>query len=80
MQGQTRNPDENSLYEIELDKENQHHQYWCLGSEGRAGSGRRVAGDTNIHGKLITSQSVCTIGEKGCGHREIDTLKYIVTA
>lgn len=55
LQGQTRNPDENLLYEMELGKENQDHQYWCLGPEGRPGSGRRVAGDTNIHGKQITS-------------------------
>lgn len=74
MQGQIpSNPEENSLYGTEFGSENQ-DQYWCLRS--RAGCGRRVAGDTGIQQKLTPSQSVCTVGEKGCGHCETDTLKY----
>lgn len=53
LQGQTsKNPEQNSLCEQDLGKENQ-DQYWCLRSERRAGSGMRVAGDTGIDRKLV---------------------------
>lgn len=54
LQGQTpRRPEENSLYRLELGKE-ERDQYWCLRSEGRAGSRRRLVGDTGIPFYLIT--------------------------
>ena len=50
-------------------------QYWCLRSEGRAGSGRRIAGDTGTPHLITFPECVCYRRDTETLNNSVWTLK-----